>query len=61
MFSDCKSGKKGAALLKNGRFHSQITIKRKVIYPGRFDTADETLQAYLTAANDAFGEFAKAG
>ena len=59
--SDCRSGKKGATLLKNGRYHSQITIKRKVTYLGVFDTADEAHQAYLTAANDAFGEFAKAG
>ena len=61
MRSDCKSGKKGATLLKNGRFLAQITLNGKAEYIGKFDTAEEAHQAYLKAANDAFGEFARAG
>lgn len=40
------------------RWQSQITIRRKYHYLGRFKTMEEAAAAYERAAREAFGEFA---
>lgn len=56
-----KSGYKGVKRLENGRFSSCITLYRKRIYLGTFDTIKEAHAAYCGAAKAVFGEFANGG
>lgn len=43
-----------------GRYRASIQVDRKSINLGRYDTAEEAHEAYIAAAIDAFGEFARA-
>jgi hypothetical protein len=54
-----RSGWKGA-YFQAGRYMARIKKDGKGIYLGRFDTAEEAHAAYLAAAKDLFGEFARA-
>ena len=56
-----KSGYKGVKRLENGRFSSCITLYRKRVYLGTFDTIKEAHAAYCGAAKAVFGEFANGG
>lgn len=42
-----------------GRYVAQITIARKTRYLGSFGTAEEAHAAYVKAAHEAFGDFAR--
>ncbi|MGH6979048.1 MAG: HNH endonuclease signature motif containing protein [Brevundimonas sp.] len=54
------SGLKGVS--KSGRqWRAQITKDRKTVNLGRFATREAAHAAYVKAANDRFGEFARAG
>jgi hypothetical protein len=56
-----KSGFKGVSLFKRtGRWHAQITVNRRNIHLGYFDTAEAAHAAYCAAASKHFGEFARA-
>ena len=50
------SGFKGATWHKCGRWQAQIQMR----YLGLFDTAEEAHAAYMAAAQNAYGEFARA-
>ena len=41
------------------KFRSTITVNRKRILLGQFDTAQEALEAYCKAAKEMHGEFAR--
>lgn len=57
--SQNSSGFKGAFLDKrDGRWYSRISVNRRLIHLGRFDTAEEAHAAYAAAARQAYGEFA---
>lgn len=53
------TGFKGVKIA-NGRFRASMTVAGKRIELGRFDTAEAAHAAYMNAANDAFGEYARA-
>jgi hypothetical protein len=54
-------GLKGAYKSKrSGRWFSQISIDCKSVFLGRFDTAQEAHEAYMTAARKHFAGFASA-
>jgi len=55
-----KVGLKGVRREKKGRFQAQITVNRKCRRIGRYDTAEEAHAAYVKAAKNLFGEFARA-
>lgn len=55
-----KSGLKGAFPYKR-RFRSEICVSGKTIRLGSFPTAEEAHAAYMAAAREHFGEFARAG
>jgi len=44
---------------KQGRFFSRIRVNNKLIHLGCFPTAEEAHQAYVVAANDIRGDFAR--
>jgi hypothetical protein len=54
------SGKKGVSL-HDGKWFAKITVNRKQIYLGRYQTVDEAHAVYMEAARKYFGEFARAG
>lgn len=56
------SGFKGVSLSRGcrDRWMAKITIKRRQIYLGSFGTRKEAHAAYLAAAKEHFGEFARA-
>lgn len=56
-----KSGFKGVSLFRNGKWQAQIGVKRKKIFLGYFDRAEDAHAAYCEAAKKAFGEFARLG
>jgi len=54
------SGYKGVALYKRtGRWRACITVDRKHIHLGYYDTAEEAVAAYDAAAINAWGEYAR--
>lgn len=59
--SDNKSGQKGVGLRKDtGRWYARVTVDRRVILLGHFDTFDEAVAARKAAEQQYFGEFAAA-
>jgi HNH endonuclease len=52
------SGVKGVSKRKN-KFVAQVTVSRKLIYIGEFDTSGEAAAAYANVARKYFGEFAR--
>ena len=59
MYSTNKSGYKGVAVYKNGRWTAQITVDYRKIHLGVFDDAEEAAIAYNDAATQHFGEYAR--
>lgn len=58
--SDNTTGFKGVGYNPRlNRFHARISIHNKVKYLGSFATAEEAHRAYCSAAQAAFGEFAR--
>lgn len=56
------SGLKGAVWHKKaGRWQAQLKLEGKAKYLGLFDTAEEAHAAYLSAANEFYKQFARAG
>lgn len=55
-----KETPKGVKLIQSGRFQARITINKKLIALGVFDTAEQAQDAYLSAAKSHYGEFARA-
>jgi hypothetical protein len=53
-------GFKGVVFMPNGRYKAQITAQRKTHYLGIFETPEEAHAAYVAAANQHFGEYARA-
>lgn len=60
MYSTNKTGYKGVAKYKNGRYTAQITVNYKKIHLGVFDCKEEAAKAYNIAAKKYFGEYARA-
>jgi hypothetical protein len=57
-----RSGYKGVYLCReSGKWRAKITVNRRVIYRGRFDTPQAAHAAYVAAARKHYGEFAHAG
>jgi len=59
LYSSNTSGLKGVVKCKN-KWKAQITHKQVVVYLGLFNTKEEAHEAYLQAAQQLQGEFAKA-
>lgn len=55
-----RCGFKGVCLDQNGRYQAQITKNGRQRGLGRFSTPEEAHAAYVAAAKQAFGEFARA-
>lgn len=51
---------KGVRKLASGRFQARISIKKRQCHLGSFDTADEAQAAYMAAAKNHYGKFARA-
>ncbi|WP_312416681.1 HNH endonuclease signature motif containing protein [Shinella sp.] len=59
--SDNKSGQKGVGRRKDtGRWYARVTVDRKIILLGHFDTFDEAAAARKAAEQRYFGEFSAA-
>lgn len=59
--SDNKSGQKGVGLRKDtGRWYARVTVDRKVITLGHFDSFDDAVAARRAAERQYFGSFAAA-
>lgn len=57
---DNKTGFKGVTKRKNSnRYDAAIWINQKQVHLGRFDTPEEAHEAYLKAAGERYGEFAR--
>lgn len=54
-----KLGVKGVRSRSNGKFLAEITINRKSKYLGTFDNIDDAASAYIKAAKEQYGEFAR--
>lgn len=54
-----KCGKKGVSKLK-GKWRAQIFKNKRQVHLGLFATAEEAHSAYIAAARDHYGEFARA-
>jgi len=54
-----KLGVKGVGRWPNGRYTARITVNRKQIHLGYFDTIQEASDAYFEAAKRYYGEFAR--
>jgi len=52
------AGLKGVTIINRGRYLSSITLNKKTIRLGMFDTAQEAHEAYVRAAKELHGEFA---
>lgn len=60
--SDSRSGQKGVWLHKRlGRWTSQIVLNGKRRHLGLFDSIEDAAAAYRKAAEETFGEYARAG
>ena len=56
------SGLKGACWdPRNGRWKAQIIVSGRTTHLGRFKSKEEAHSAYLAAARELYGEFARAG
>ena len=53
------SGHTGVTVLKNGRFRASITLNKKQIHLGVYDTMDEAVQARLNGERKYHGSFAR--
>lgn len=51
---------KGVRILPSGRFNARITVSKRLINIGVYETAADASTAYLKAATDYYGEFARA-
>lgn len=58
--SDNRSGFKGVTEVRPGRFRAQCRFGGRNQYLGRFDTPEEAHAAYVAAAREHAGEFARA-
>lgn len=59
--SDNKSGQKGVGLRKDtGRWYARVTVDRRIILLGHFDTFEEAVTVRQAAERRYFGEFAAA-
>jgi hypothetical protein len=56
---DNKIGLKGMSIRPNGRYQARIRVDKKIIWLGTFDTPEEAHSAYVQAAKQHFGEFAR--
>lgn len=57
-----RTGVKGVSRCKaTGKFRADITVNRKRKNLGRYNSVEEAQAAYLAAAADHFGEFARSG
>lgn len=57
-----RTGTKGVSRCKaTGKFRADITVNRKRKNLGRYNSVEEAQAAYLAAATDHFGEFARSG
>lgn len=54
-----RDGLKGVARLRSGRYQAQIKVNGKSLYLGSFPTEEEAHCAYMAAAKDHFGVFAR--
>lgn len=59
LYANNACGLKGAHLHRSGRWRAQIKKKGRVIHLGLFDTADQAHAAYLAAASELHGAFAR--
>jgi len=58
---DNVSGFKGVAYMKrDGRYKARINVNKVCINLGHYDTAEEAHEAYMKAARELHGQFAKA-
>lgn len=58
--SSSKTGIKGVSLCRQtNRWRAQLTVNGKPVNIGRFATIEQAHQAYLAAATEHFGEFAR--
>jgi hypothetical protein len=57
-YSTNKSGYKGVAVYRDGKWTAQITVNYRKIHLGVFDCKHEATRAYNAAAIEYFGEFA---
>ena len=55
-----KLGVKGVWITRDGRYAVRIRVANKRTYLGSFGTLEKASAAYLKAAKEAFGEFARA-
>jgi len=55
--SNNKSGFKNVRLTPNGKFRAYITVNKKQIHLGNFDTGEEAYEAYKTKALELYGEY----
>jgi hypothetical protein len=55
-----KDTPKGVKRLPSGRFQARISINKQLMHLGTFDTAELAQAAYLSAARNHYGEFARA-
>jgi hypothetical protein len=57
---DNSTGRKGVYRTAGGRYHAMIGVTGKIHCLGTFATVEEAGEAYMTAAREHFGEFARA-
>ena len=59
LYNTNKSGYKGVAVYKNGRWTAQITVNYRKLHLGVYDDVEEAAEAYNEAAIEHFGEYAR--
>lgn len=50
---------KGVRKIKSGRFQARISVEKRQIALGTFDSESEAVSAYMRAATKSYGEFAR--